>query len=277
MEETTQDLTALAQEYTPVAISMAGNVLAAIIILIIGLWIAGWAKRLIRRMLEKSGRVEPTLTSFLGSLARYLIIAFTLIAILGRFGVQTASLVAVLGALGLAIGLALQGTLADVAAGVLLLFFRPFKMGDFVDVGGISGTVKSITLFSTELATPDNRKIIIPNGKIWGNPITNFNGHDTRRVDLVFGISYDDDIDKAISIINDVIAKESRALKDGAHQVFVGNLGDSSVDLTTRIWVNAADYWGVYADTLKTVKERFDDEGVSIPYPHVFHINQEAD
>jgi len=277
MEETTQGLQALIEEYTPVAISMAGNVVAAIIILIIGLWFAGWAKKLIARMLEKSGRVDPTLTAFLGSLVRYLVIAFTLIAILGRFGVQTASLVAVLGALGLAIGLALQGTLADVAAGVLLLFFRPFKMGDFVDVGGITGSVKSITLFTTELATPDNRKIIVPNGKIWGNPITNFNGHDTRRVDLVFGISYDDNIDKAIAIINDCISKEERALKDGAHQVFVGNLGDSSVDITTRVWVNAADYWGVYADMLKTVKERFDAEGINIPYPHMVHISQAAE
>lgn len=276
MEETTQEIAILAQEYTPIAIGMAGNFISAVIILTIGLWLSGWAKRLVRRTLEKSGRVDPTLTSFLGSLARYLVVAFTLIAILGRFGVQTASLVAVLGALGLAIGLALQGTLADVAAGVLLLFFRPFKLGDFVDVGGISGSVKAMTLFSTELATPDNRMIIIPNGKIWGNPITNFNGHDTRRVDLVFGISYDDDIDKAISIIQNCIAEENRALKDGAHQVFVGKLGESSVDITTRIWVNSTDYWGVYSDMLKTVKERFDKEDITIPYPHVFQINKDA-
>lgn len=277
MELTSEEIQNLIDQYTPVVIGMSGNLVAAIITLIVGLWLARWASRLIGRLLERTGRVDVTLTTFLGSLVRYLIIAFTIIAILSRFGVQTASIVALLGALGLAIGLSLQGTLADVAAGVLLLFFRPFRVGEFVDVGGISGTVKSITLFNCELATVDNRKILIPNGKIWGNPIINFSANNTRRVDLIFGISYDDSIDKAMSIIRGCIDADERCLKDPEPAIVVTALADSSVNIATRVWVNTADYWGVHGDTLKKVKERFDAEGITIPYPHVYQLNKNVD
>lgn len=277
MEYGEAEISALIEQYGPMVASMGINLLAAILTLIIGLWLAGWANRMVGKLLNRSGRVDETLIIFLGSLVRYAIIAFTVLAILGRFGVQTASIIAVIGALGLAIGLALQGTLADVAAGVLLLFFRPFKLGDFVDIGGIAGTVRAITLFTCELATPDNRKILVPNGKIWGNPITNFSAHDTRRVDLVFGISYDDDIDKALGVLRGVAAADSRCLKDPEPAFVVSGLGDSAVNLTVRVWTQSADYWDVYFDMLKTVKQRFDAEGITIPFPHVFQINKNVD
>ncbi|RME65870.1 MAG: mechanosensitive ion channel family protein [Alphaproteobacteria bacterium] len=265
------------ETYGPMLASMGLDLIAAILTLIVGLWLAGWAKRLIARLLERSGRVDLTLTTFLGSLARYLIIAFTVLAILSRFGVQTASVIAVLGALGLAVGLALQGTLADVAAGVLLLFFRPFKVGDFVDVGGIAGSVRAIDLFTTELATPDNRKILVPNGKIWGNPITNFSANDTRRVDLTFSIGYDDDIDKALAVLRDCVAADGRCHKEPAPAFVVSALADSAVNLTIRVWTATSDFWDVHFDMLKTVKQRFDAEGITIPYPHVFQINKTID
>ncbi|GAB4154796.1 MAG: mechanosensitive ion channel [Sphingomonadales bacterium] len=277
MEFGEAEVQALVDQYGPMLANMGINLIAAIITLIVGLWLAGWAHRLVAKLLARTGRVDDTLTGFLGSLVRYFIIAFTVLAILGRFGVQTASIIAVLGALGLAIGLALQGTLADVAAGVLLLFFRPFKNGDYVDVGGINGTVKAITLFTCELATPDNRKILVPNGKIWGNPITNFSAHDTRRVDFEFGISYDDDIDKALNVLRACVEADSRCLKDPAPAFVVSALGDSSVNLTMRVWAASGDYWDIFFDMMKTVKQRFDAEGITIPYPHVYQINKNVE
>ncbi|MFZ5608470.1 MAG: mechanosensitive ion channel family protein [Pseudomonadota bacterium] len=271
------EIEALLENYTPVVISWGGNFFAAVIILAVGLWLSGWAHRLIARLLARTGRVDDTLTGFLGSLARYLVIAITALAILGRFGVQTASLVALLGAFGLAVGLALQGTLADIAAGVMLLFFRPFKAGDYVDAGGIAGTVKAITLFNVELATPDNRKIIVPNGKIWGNPITNFSANATRRVDVTFGIAYEDDIDKAMEVIRQYLAEDERALSDPEAQVVVTALADSAVNITARVWVATADYWALHAALLKGVKERFDAAGITIPYPHVYQLNKNLD
>lgn len=277
MDYNAGDIAGLIEGYVPTLIAMGGNILAAIAILVVGLWLSAKAAGLVKRVLERTGRVEVTLTTFLGSLVRYLIIAFTAVAILGRFGVQTASIVALLGAFGLALGLALQGTLADVAAGVLLLFFRPFKVDDFVDVGGIAGTVKAVTLFTTELATPDYRMILVPNGKIWGNPITNFSAHPTRRVDMTFGISYDDDIDKAMAVIRDHIGGDARILKDPEAQIVVAELANSSVNLAVRVWAATGDYWGVYFDTLKAVKERFDAAGITIPYPHVYQLNKNVD
>jgi len=251
------------------------SVIGAIVILIIGMWFSGKAKKWTLKAFSKSEKMDITVATFLASMVKYAVIAFTLIAVLERFGVQTTSFVAVLGAMGLAVGLSLQGTLGHVASGVMLLMFRPFKVGQFVEAGGISGTVKGITLFSTELDTPDNKRIIVPNGNVWGQAITNFNFHDTRRVDMLFGIGYGDDVDKAMGIIRDCIARDTRIHQDPEPFVMVTNLNDSSVDITVRVWALGADYWGVMFDTTKAVKLAFDEQGIEIPFPQTV-IHQAA-
>jgi small conductance mechanosensitive channel len=270
--EETQNL--LEQVYA-VLLSHGLNVLGALAIIIIGFMAAGWARRSLERALSRSGRIDTTLVRFFGSLLRYAIIAFVIIAALQQFGVQATSLVAIFGAAGLAIGLALQGTLSNVAAGVMLLMFRPFKIGDFITAGGQTGTVKEIGLFTTEMATGDNVKIIVPNGQIWGSAIQNFSANPTRRVDLMMGIDYGDNIDTAMATINRVIGEEARALKDPESVVAVAELADSSVNIVVRVWVNAADYWGVRWDITKKLKEQLEVDGISIPYPQqvVHHVN----
>jgi len=255
------------------------NVVGALVIIVVGFMVAGWARRALERALSRSGKMDATLVRFFGSLVRYAIIAFVIIAALQQFGVEATSLVAVFGAAGLAIGLALQGTLSNVAAGVMLLMFRPFKIGDFVDIGGKTGTVKEVGLFTTELATGDNVKIIMPNGQIWGQAIANFSANPTRRVDLMMGIDYGDNIDTAMATINRVIGEETRALIDQDSTVAVAELADSSVNIVVRVWVNAADYWGVRWDLTKKLKEQLEADGISIPFPQqtVHHVNQAAE
>mgnify|MGYP000123769113 CR=1 FL=1 len=243
------------------------NIVFAILILIIGFWIAGRVKNMVLKACTKSEKIDNTLGAFFSSLARYVIIIFTVLAVLDRFGVETASLIAILGAASLAIGLALQGTLSNVASGVMLLIFRPFKVGEFVDIGGHAGTVKALGLFVTEMATGDNVKIIVPNSQIWGSAIKNFSANDTRRVDLVIGISYDDDIDHAVAELNKILDAESRILKDPATAIFVGDLGASSVDLGVRAWVASGDYWAVRWGLTKTIKQHFDKNDLNFPYP----------
>lgn len=259
------------QQYTDMIVELGTqyglNIIFAILILIIGFMAAGWVKRMVLKACNKSSKIDGTLGVFFSSLARYIVIIFTILAVLDRFGVETASLIAILGAASLAIGLALQGTLSNVAAGVMLLIFRPFKVGEFVDVGGHAGTVKALGLFVTEMATGDNVKIIIPNSQVWGASIKNFSANDTRRVDLVIGISYDDDIDHAMAQLEKLIAAESRALSDPASQIFVGDLGASSVDIGVRVWVNSGDYWGVRWDLTKAIKQHFDKNDLNFPYP----------
>jgi small conductance mechanosensitive channel len=255
------------------------NVVGAFLIIIVGFMVAGWARRTLERTLSRSGKMDATLVRFFGSLIRYAIMGFVIIAALQRFGVEATSLVAVFGAAGLAIGLALQGMLSNVAAGIMLLMFRPFKIGDFVDIGGQAGTVKEVGLFTTELATGDNVKIIMPNGQIWGSAIKNFSAYPTRRVDLVMGIDYGDNIDTAMATINRVIGEEPRALTDPESTVAVAELADSSVDIVVRVWVNAADYWGVRWDLTKKLKEQLEADGISIPFPQqtVHHVKQAAE
>ncbi|NKB48717.1 MAG: mechanosensitive ion channel [Alphaproteobacteria bacterium] len=243
------------------------NVIGAIVVLIVGLIAAGWARKAVQRMLRRTGRVDDTLVGFLGSLVKYAVVAFTVIAVLQQFGVEATSLVAIFGAAGLAIGLALQGTLSNVAAGVMLLMFRPFKSGDVIDAGGHMGSVKAITLFTTEMATPDNVQIIIPNSAIWGTAIKNFSFHDTRRVDLVMGVDYGDNIDIAMATINRVIGEESRAKTDPESMVAVSELADNSVNIVIRVWVDAGDYWGVYFDLTKKLKEQLEGDGLNFPFP----------
>jgi small conductance mechanosensitive channel len=243
------------------------SVIGAIIILLVGFMVAGWVRRSVDKALSRVKKVDETLRHFFSSLAYYAVVIFTIIAVLAQFGVQTTSFIAVIGAAGLAIGLALQGTLSNVAAGVMLLLFRPFKTGDYIEGGGLAGTVKSITLFVTELATPDNVQIIAPNSQLWGSAIKNYSFHPTRRVDIVIGIAYEDEIDKALAAIVDESKKDSRVLADPAPMAAVTDLGDSSVNFTVRVWCNAADYWALKFDLTKNLKNRMDAESISIPYP----------
>lgn len=242
------------------------KVIAALAIFIVGRWVAKGIRRFIRKMMTHS-KVDPTLISFVANLAYVALLAFIVIAALNQLGIQTASFIAILGAAGLAVGLALQGSLSNFAAGVLMIVFRPFKVGDFIEGAGVAGTVEEIQIFTTLLITPDNKTIIVPNSKITGDNIINYSAKGTRRVDMVFGIGYDDDIDKARTIIMDVVSGDERVMKDPKPVVLLSELADSSVNFNTRVWSKADDYWGVYFDTMEAVKKRFDAEGVSIPYP----------
>ena len=256
------------------------NALAAIAILIAGWLIATAAQRSVRRRAQKSEIIDSTLAIVLGKMTRLLILAITLIAVLNQFGVQTASLIALLGAAGLAIGLALQGTLSNVAAGIMLLVLRPIRVGNVVEVGGILGTVVEIGLFVTSMNTADNIAVVIPNSQIWGSAIKNFTQNDTRRVDMIFGISYSDDMESAVAIVNSLIESDERFLKEPEPLVAIAELADSSVNIYARPWVNRADFFAARLDLTRKVKERFDAEGISIPFPqqevHMHQVAQHA-
>ena len=251
------------------------QVVGAIIILIVG-WLASkWLSRMTRRALSKMKRVDALVAGFAGTLVRWAVIIFTIFAVLSQFGIETASLLAALGAAGLAVGLALQGTLSNLAAGVMLLLFRPFRIGDFVEAAGQSGTVRNLGLLTTDLDTPQNVRIVVPNGQIWSNPIHNYNRHDTRRLDILMGIDYEDSIDLAIETSKKVVEADERALTEPAVNYIVKELGDSSVNIELRIWCNTPDYWALRFDLLKALKEEFDSAGLSIPFPqqdvHMYH------
>ena len=250
------------------------SAIKALIVIIVGWTVAGTISGLVRRRLNAVPQMDPTLGNFLSSLVKWIILIMVLVAVLGMFGVQATSLVAVLGAGTLAIGLALQGTLSDLAAGFMLILFRPYKLDQYVDIGGTAGTVKDLNLFVTELATPDNVQIIIPNGQAWGAVITNYSAHDTRRCDLLFCIDYGDSADAAMKVILDLAKAEPRVLDDPEPWARVTNLGDSSVDITARLWCKADDYWELKFDMTQAVKEAFDANGISIPYPHTVEIRK---
>ena len=213
--------------------------------------------------------MDDILVKFLCSIMRWVLLLFVVIAALSQLGIDTTSLIALLGAAGLAIGLSLQSSLSNFASGVMLIVYRPFTKGDFVEVAGTSGSVDNISIFTTTLTTPDNKEVIVPNGAVLGNNITNYSARPTRRVDMVFGIGYDDDIKKAKELLEQIIAADERVLADPAPVVALGELADSSVNFLVRPWVNAADYWGVLWDTTETVKLKFDEAGISIPYPQM--------
>ena len=243
------------------------KVLGAIAVLIIGRILAGSLRKTMGRFMERA-ETDPTLAKFLRSLVYYLVLIVAGVAALSMIGIQMASVLTILATAGLAVGLALQGTLSNVAAGVMLLIFRPFKVGDLIDAGGgPTGKVESIGLFSTAMNTPDNVHIVVPNSSIYGGTIHNYSHHPNRRVDLVMGISYDDDIDLAIRTIQQVLNEEPRVLKDPAFQVAVSELADSSVNLVVRPWCAGDDYWGVRFDVTRAMKERLEAAGCSIPYP----------
>lgn len=247
--------------------SFAGSLLGAVVMLILGFFVAGWARRRITKLGLQYEALDDTLFIFLGNIIRYAIIGFALLFVLNTFGIKTTSIVAVIGAAGLAIGLALQGTLSNVAAGVMIIVFRPIKLGDFVTVGGQSGTVKSISLNYTELASTDNVQTIIPNANVWGNTITNFSIYETRRAEWIFGVAYDADLKKAEEVIRKTLLSDPRALQDPEPFLQVNNLGDFSVDFLARVWVNSSDYFAYQADMKRAVKEALDEAGVDIPFP----------
>lgn len=242
------------------------RIVAAIAIFIIGRWAAKIIRKTVKRLLSRSN-TDPTLVGFISNLAYVAVLAFIIAAALAKLGVQTASFIAVLGAAGLAVGLALQGSLSNFAAGVLLLFLRPFKGGDYIEAAGTAGIVREIQILTTTLMTPDNRKVVVPNSKIMGDTITNYSAEDTRRMDLVFGVGYDDNLEHVQSVIKDVLAQEDRVLSEPAPVVGVVELADSSINIAVRPWVKAADYLDVMFSLLETTKNRFDAEGINIPYP----------
>jgi small conductance mechanosensitive channel len=242
------------------------KILAAVAVFVIGRWIAKLMRRIVDKVMGKRS-VDPTIGKFVANLTYIALLTFFILAALGLLGIQTTSFIAVIGAAGLAIGLALQGSLANFAAGFLLIIFRPYKVGDYIEGGGTAGTVEAIQLFTTQLASPDNKTIIVPNSKMTGDNIVNYSTKGTRRVDMVFGIGYEDDIDKARNIITEILSQDERILKDPPTNIAVSELADSSVNFIARPWVNAADYWNVYFETTEKVKKRFDAQGISIPYP----------
>lgn len=247
--------------------SILGSVVAAIAILFLGFILAGWVKRRIIGLAESYETLDDTLFTFLGNLARYAVLAFAGLFVLNTFGIQTTSIVAIIGAAGLAIGLALQGTLSNVAAGVMIILFRPFKNGDFISVAGQMGTVKNISLNYTEVSSLGNVQVIIPNAQVWGNVITNFSSYDTRRAEWVFGVSYGSDLKKAEQVIRDAIMSDERSLADPEPFIQVNNLGDFSVDFLVRVWCDADVYFQYQADMKRKVKQALDEAGVEIPFP----------
>ncbi len=242
------------------------KVLTAILIFLIGKWVASKLTSLLRAGMKRR-EIDPALTSFLGSLVFYAMMAAVVISAIGQLGIRTTSFVAVLGAAGLAVGLALQGSLSNFAAGTLIMLFRPFKIGDVIEAGGTLGIVEEIGVLMTVMKSPDNRRIIMPNSQVMGGTITNITANPQRRIDLEIGISYSDDIDKAKAVINDILANHPKILKDPAPVVEVWDLGDSSVDLIVRPWVEKADWFPVRCELLPLIKKRLEAEGLSIPFP----------
>ena len=240
--------------------------IAAIAIFIVGKIIAKLVKAGIAKTMAKAGS-DPILISFTTNMVYAALLAFIIIAALGQLGIQTTSFIAILGAAGLAIGLALQGSLANFAAGVLMIILRPFKQGDFIEGGGVSGVVEEVRIFNTIMRTGDNKTIIIPNGSLMNDNIINYSSKPTRRLDLVIGIGYDDDIKKAKNVLNELMQHDDRILKDPAPVIGLLELADSSVNFAVRPWVKSDDYWNVHFDLLESIKLRFDKDGISIPYP----------
>ena len=242
------------------------RILVALAIWFIGKWIAGKITAAMKKLMAKGG-MDDMLVQFLGNILDTLLLIAVIIAALDHLGLQTTSLLAIFGAAGLAVGLALKDSLSNFSSGVMLILFRPFKVGDFIEAAGVAGTVEEVRIFSTLIKTPDNRQIIIPNGQIYGGTIINVSAKPTRRIDLVFGIGYGDDIRKAKELIAGIMEQDARILKEPAPAIALGELGDSSVNINVRPWVNSGDYWPVRADLLENVKLAFDSNGISIPFP----------
>lgn len=270
------DWNALLEQYWPVLLSYGLKALGALIVLLAGLRIAGWLSNLVRKVALQRKDIDNTLGSFFASIVRWLVTIATVIAALQLFGVEATSFVAVLGAMTLAIGLSLQGALGNIASGIMIMLFRPYDVGEYVEIAGVGGTVKDINLFQTILATPDNVRVIVPNSQAIDGVIKNYAGYPTRRIDLIFSVDYGDGLEHAMDVIERTVKADQRVLADPAPVVRVNTLGASSVDIVARPWVNTSDYWEVRWALTKNVKEALDHAGISIPYPHQVNISKEA-
>lgn len=272
-----EDISNIQETIMPYIVEYGLDLVGAILILIIGWIVANWVQKRVRNLGKKSEKLDETLTTIFSKTAKIIIMVVVVIAVLQQFGVQTASLLAVVGAAGLAIGLAWQGTLSDIAAGIMILIMRPFKIGDAVEVAGTTGVVDEIGLVLTKMHTFDNVAMFMPNSDIWGAKIMNYATNDIRRVDMVFGFGYDDNMDRAMEIAREILDADERVLEDPAPQIAVSELGDSSVNIIVRPWTTKEDYWALKFDVTKRIKERYDEEGLSIPYPqrdvHLFQQN----
>ena len=257
------------------------DIVGALLLLIAGWVVAGWIEKHTDKVLKRIDRVDATLRSFVTNLVRYAILVLVMIAVFAQFGIQTTSIIAVLGAAGLAVGLALQGTLANIAAGMLLHFLRPFRVGESIDAGSIAGTVREIGLFSTELQTWDGIYLMVPNSQLASAAILNYSRLPTRRLNLVIGISYTDDIDKTLKVLSELLQNDERILDDPAHQVMVKELADSSVNINLRCWTNRENYWSLRFDLTKQAKQRLDEYDISIPFPqrdvHLYHEGKQPE
>ncbi|MEO3429472.1 mechanosensitive ion channel domain-containing protein [Pelagibius sp. CAU 1746] len=240
---------------------------AGVVILLLGWLLAGWARRLVLRLLDRTPHMDRTLKPVLASIARYTVLVFVLVAVLAQFGVQTASIIALLGAAGIAVGLALQGTLQNIAAGMMLLFLRPFQVGEYVSADGVDGTVEEVGLFVTTMTTFDGLYRSVPNAKLWNATITNYDRLPTRRLDITIGVSYDDSIEAARRVLTALLEDDRRVMDEPGPQVLVGALSDSSVDLILRCWCAKGDYWPLAFDLRQAAKERLEAEGLTIPFP----------
>lgn len=243
------------------------NVVGAITILIVGWIVANWLSKRVQKMTTRTERIDNTISPILVKGTKIIVLVITILAMLSKFGVQTASILAVIGTIGLAIGLALQGTLSNIASGFMLLILRPFNVGDAVDIGGTTGVVDEIGLFVTEMHTFDNIAVTVPNSRVWGNELKNFSRNNTRRVDLEIGISYDDDIDKAMKVIKEILDADERVLPEPEPLLSVGSLGDNAVVLLVRPWTETPNVWPLRYDLIQKIKQRFDEEDISFPYP----------
>ena len=271
---TTNQLQGYIQHAIDLVIEYAPQLLLAIIVLIVGFWIIKLVTKATSKAMDRS-EVDVSLKKFLNSLLGILLKTLLLISVASMVGIATASFVAIIAGAGLAVGLALQGSLANFAGGVLILLFKPFKVGDFIDAQGYTGTVNEITIFTTILKTPDNKTVIIPNGALSNGSMVNFSTESMRRVDMAFGIGYGDSVEKAKQVLTRLVESDVRIHKEPASQIIVDELGESSVNFKVRVWCNSTDYWGIYFDMQEKVKQTFDKEGISIPFPqrdvHVFN------
>ncbi len=269
------DLANYADQAVQLATAWGLRILGAVALFVVGRMVAKWSRRVSRTGLEN--KLDPSLVRFFSSLIYYAIMVFVVLAVLARFGIQTASFVAVLGAASLAIGLAMQGTFSNFASGVMILIFRPFKLGDMVDIAGTSGVVKEIGLFSSVLHTVDNKRVIVPNSAVWGETITNYTANETRRVDMMFGVGYDDDLSVASKTIRRIVEAHPMVLDEPKPDVEVAELGDSSVNFAVRPWCKTTDFWRVRFDLHRSLKEGLEEAGCTIPFPQRdVHLHQVA-
>ncbi len=264
------------QGYIDIAISYGIKLIGAILIFIIGKWIAKLLTNLFKKLLQRSN-TDVTLIKFLSDLVYFGLLVLVIIAALGTLGVNTTSFAAIIAAAGLAVGLALQANFSNLGAGVVILFLRPFKVGDFVEAGGATGTVETISIFNTKIKTGDNRLIIVPNSNIIGGNIVNYSAKPIRRIDLVIGVGYEDDLKLVKNTLEEILKSDERILKDPAPSVSLSELADSSVNFNVRPWVKSEDYWAVRSDLLEKIKVTFDEKGINIPYPQMdVHVDQKA-